>query len=319
MRLPKSPSMPDRGPGEPPRDDAVFGQRVRSDLPLPELFEEQGSGEPDAVVHSGAIAAAEEESGLAAVTEGLLLTVPDVARYQISEGRSIRVEALEGADPRNVRLFLLGSAFGALIHQRGLLPLHANAIEIRGKAVAFMGESGSGKSTLAALFHDRRFRVLADDVCVVRSADDGRSYVAAGLPRLRLWRDALELTRRAPEQFQRSYAGETAYEKFDVPTGTNATADGDRELGAVFELSRGEVLRFDRLNGVDLMDTVYAHTYRGEFLSTVNGEHSHWSAAVRLARSVPFYRMTRPWDLARLESEFAAIVEFVETQLTRPR
>jgi hypothetical protein len=311
--------MPDRRAGEPKRDYAVFGLRVRSDLPLPELFAARGRGEADVVVASGSIGVEGETPGLAAVSEGLLLTVPDIARYLISNGRSIRIEALKGADPRNVRLFLLGSAFGALLHQRGLLPLHANAIEIGGKAIAFMGESGSGKSTLAALFNDRGFRVLADDVCVVRSAADGRSYVAAGLPRLRLWRDALELTRRAPEQFQRSYAGETAYEKFDVPTGTKPLADDDCELGAVFELSRGDELRFDRLQGVDLMNSVYAHTYRGEFLSTINGEHSHWSAAVRLARSVPFFRMTRPWNLARLEHELPAIVEFVETQLTAAR
>jgi hypothetical protein len=306
--------MADSPAQAPASDYSVFGLRVRSTLPLPELFAAEGSGEPDVLIESGATGAAGGEPGLTLVNGELLLTVPHVARYVISQGRSIHVEPFESAELRNVRLFLLGSAFGALLHQRGLLPLHANAVEIRGKAVAFMGESGSGKSTLAALFHDRGYRVLADDVCVVRSADDGRSYVAAGLPRLRLWRDVLELTRRAPDQFQRSYAGETIYEKFDVPTGTDAMLDGDGELGAVFELSRGEELRFDRLEGVDLMNSVYAHTYRGEFLSAVNGEHSHWSAAVRLARSVPFYRITRPWDLTQLDHEFAAIVEFVETQ-----
>ena len=61
---------------------------------------------------------------------------------------------------------------GAALHQRGILPLHANAVEIDHRAVAFMGASGAGKSTLAAWFHDQGYPILADDVCVIR-ADDG--------------------------------------------------------------------------------------------------------------------------------------------------
>ena len=79
----------------------------------------------------------------------------------------IVAEPRQGVPDSNVRLFLLGSAMGALLHQRGLLPLHTNAVEVGGRAFAFMGKSGAGKSTLAAWFHDRGFRIVADDVCVV--------------------------------------------------------------------------------------------------------------------------------------------------------
>ena len=117
---------------------------------------------------------------------------------------------------RNVRLFLLGSAFGVLLHQRGLLPLHANAIEIDGRAVAFMGPSGAGKSTLAAWFHDRAFRVIADNVCAISRNSEGRRQAAPGLPRLRLWAEALELMGRSSHALNRSFVDDDD-EKFDVP------------------------------------------------------------------------------------------------------
>src|SRR5215213_168075 len=158
-------------------DYTVFGLRVRSALELPELFQAKGEGEPDVRIETGSIDAPESAPGLSARDGGLLLTVADAGRFLISQGRTIRVEALNGVDPRNVRLFLLGSAFGALLHQRGLLPLHANAIEVDGTAVAFMGASGAGKSTLAAWFHDRGYRIIADDVCVVRFDDRGTARV----------------------------------------------------------------------------------------------------------------------------------------------
>jgi len=297
------------------RQYSVFGLRVRSGIDLPELFEALGEGDADVDIELGAIDAPAMNDGLTAVAGGLLLTIPDVGRFLISDGDRIMIEPLHEVDARNVRLFLLGSAFGVLLHQRGLLPLHANAVEIGGKAVAFMGGSGAGKSTLAAWFHDNGYPVLADDVSVVRYGQDMRAYVAVGLPRLRLWRDALEFTSRAPEQFQRSYAGDSPYDKFDVPTGSNAAVEADRELAAVFELSRGDTLTFERLEGVDLVNAVYAHTYRGEFLTVVGGKNAHWSAAVRLARSVPFFRVARPWNLATFDQQFACIVDHVKTQL----
>src|SRR5258708_9269606 len=75
---------------------------------------------------------------------------------------------------------------GAIFHQRGLLPLHANAIEVGGQAVAFVGPSGAGKSTLAAYFRDRGYRVLCDDVCVVSFGSDGEPLAWPGIPRIKL-------------------------------------------------------------------------------------------------------------------------------------
>ena len=60
-----------------------------------------------------------------------------------------------GASSRNVRVFLLGSAFGALLHQRGLLPLHANAVEVDGRAVATLIRFGRFDET-ATGFRARR-------------------------------------------------------------------------------------------------------------------------------------------------------------------
>ena len=66
--------------------------------------------------------------------------------------------------PADVRLFLLGSVWGALALQRGLLPLHASAVG-RGRTVhAFTGPPGAGKSTLAAALAARGYPLFTDDM-----------------------------------------------------------------------------------------------------------------------------------------------------------
>src|SRR4051812_25201168 len=204
-------------PGPPDEFDyQLFGLTVRSEIQLPELFLTTGKVDPDVTIRRASFTEVTSEPGLQADRSGLVLTIPDVARYRIEGGREIVVDSGPEVPERNVRLYLLGSAFGALLHQRGLLPLHANAIEVEGKAVAFMGASGSGKSTLAAWFHDRAHRIVADDVCVLRFDELGGAMAQPGLPRLRLWDEALEATGRNAADFSRSYVGDESYNKFDV-------------------------------------------------------------------------------------------------------
>ena len=122
----------------------------------------------------------------------ILLRIDGVARYLISKGRDITVAPAPEAHPDTVRLFLLGSSMGALLYQRGLLPLHGSAIETPRGAMVFVGPQGIGKSTLAAHFQRRGYRILSDDVCVLaRDGSDGLRVLPA-FPKLRLCPDALE-------------------------------------------------------------------------------------------------------------------------------
>jgi hypothetical protein len=240
---------------------------------------------------------------------GLLLVIDEVARYFIKDGSSIVIEPEPGVPEANVRLFLLGSAMGALLHQRGLLPLHANAVEIDCRAFAFMGESGAGKSTLAAWFHDQGYRIIADDVCVVGFADGDRPHVRPGISRLRLWRDALDVTGRDVAAYQRSFSGDDAPDKYDVPLARPCSTDEAIPLAGVYLLERSEALAIEPLTGVDAAEAVFANTYRGAYVPMTGSSHDHWSAAVLLIRNTPVFRASRKWGLEDLNEQYSGLLE----------
>jgi hypothetical protein len=300
-----------------PQDHSVFGLRVRSSIPLPELFLAEGPGTADVTISLGPIAEARDaEPGLTPVDGGLLLFVPNVGRYRIELGRRITVEPEPGVPERNLRLFLLGSAFGALLHQRGLLPLHANAVEIGGSAVAFMGPSGAGKSTLAAWFHDRGCRVLADDVCVIGFDGASRPYASPGLPRLRLWADVLQRTGRDLQGLNRSFLGDED-EKYDVPLDAALAARSKMPLAAIYLLDQEEEFSISPLHGIEAADAIFANTYRGEFLANTSGQREHWNSAVGLVRATPVFRATRRWDLAALDKQCSALLRHARELVTQ--
>jgi len=296
-----------------PFDYSLFGLHIRSELRLPELVEVKSSSPPQVIVRFGkAPAAPAPRAGMHLTEGGLLLMIDEVGRYFVKDGSEIIVEPKPGVPEANIRLFLLGSAMGALLHQRGLLPLHANAVEVGDRAFAFMGASGAGKSTLAAWFNDRGFRIVADDVCVVGFANDGRPQVCPGVGRLRLWREVLDATGRDVAAYQRSFFGEDAPDKYDVPLTRASVTDAAIPLAAVYLLERSEGLEIEPLSGVAAAEAVFANTYRGAFVPLTGNSHDHWSACVQLVRSTPIFRAGRRWGFDDLTEQYAGLLEHAE-------
>lgn len=271
----------------------LYGLRIASEIELPELVAEDAWKEPDVRIRLESLPEPKGKSDeLCADGEGAGFFIEGVAQYWVCQGREIFVDPELDAPARNVRLYLLGSALGLLLHQRGNLPLHANAIEINGRGYAFMGPSGSGKSTLAAAFHDHGYRVVADDVCVVSLDDEGLASAHCGVPRLRLKEDALAGTGRFAGNYPLSYAGDEQFRKFDV-----ATRQAGRmpiPLHAVIALACGDELDCKRLGGVEAVEVVFANTYRGGFIASAGDAKAHWQACVQLVAAVPVFRLRRP-------------------------
>ena len=287
---------------------SLFGLNLESDMPLPELAPAKPGVAPDVIVRTRPEAASTTNKELHPIEGGLSLTVNGIARYAVVGGAEIIVHPEPGASQRNVRLYLLGSAMGMLLHQRGLLPLHANAIEIDGRAFLFMGHSGAGKSTLAAWFHDQGYRVVADDVSVIGFDGEGQPRVRPGLPRLRLWRDALDATGRDPASFERSYAGDDNYDKYDVPIEAANLPTGDFELSGIYLLARADRFGISSLSGMEAADAVFANTYRGRYIDSMNQQRPHWEATLNLIRTTPIFRLERRWDHRLMRQEIEPVL-----------
>ena len=149
-----------------------------------------------------------------AAANALFFEVPGIARYLVREGKSVDVAVVPGADRAAARLFLLGSARGALIHQRGDLALTAaTVIAPNWKAVAICSPSTLGKSSVAAALCRRGWLFVADDV--TRVSWNGTMAVAwPSSDRVKLWRDACESMGADPESLDRVREG---MEKYFVP------------------------------------------------------------------------------------------------------
>lgn len=287
----------------------LFGLRLSSEIDLPELFPASGGADADVHIRPGFVELVEgDQPGLNVRQDCAVLNIPAVGRYRVTRGREIVFERAPSSSERNLRLYLLGSAFAAILHQRGLLPLHANAIEVDGGAVAFMGHSGAGKSTMAAWFLDRGARVLADDVCVVTPDGSGGMLAQPGIPRLRLWREALEVSGRTAADYDHAFDD---MDKYNVPT-PRQEVEGPLPLRRVYLLEKGDeqggpLIR--RLFGVEAVDALIANTYRGAYLPRMGQTKQHFLACLELVKSVPVFAARRSWGFDRYDEQAQAIAD----------
>jgi len=284
----------------------AFGLNLASELEIPELSDADVNGASDVSIHIEPVAIAHPTFfylGMQiCVTPGtFVMEIPDVGRFCVNEGCRISIEPNVGCDLDLLRVYLLGSIFGALFYQRNYLPLHANAIVSQGAAFAFAGRSGAGKSTLAAYFQKRGFDVLSDDVCAILFEKSGGCFCQAGLRRLKLRADSLSAIGHDAGKFPKIAEN---LDKFNVPMG------GPMPRGA-FALKRIYVLsgtassashRMERLEGADAMNAVLSNLYRRRFGELSNPTRMLEQAKL-LVRNVEVFAAGRRWGLDRLESE----------------
>jgi len=244
----------------------------------------------------------------------LILDVNDVARFLVRNGNEIIVEPYPAADPDLVRLFLFGSAFGALLFQRGVLPLHGCSIVTTRGAVLCVGHSGYGKSTLAGVFHQRGYPVLSDDVSAVTSVD-GIPHILPSYPRILLWEDSIAHIGMNNDGLQPAHAREN---KYQVPVSSTFTSE-PTPLHAIYVINPGidPAITITPLDGFTKIHSLTEHTYRGQFLEAMQLTTQHFTQINTVARHARICRVDRPIDTSRIEEVADRIEEDFLRESTR--
>lgn len=273
----------------------LYGLNIQSDLALPELLAGPAldAGEPDVRIDvSESVPLRPEgarvgEDGCWATPERFFLPVPDVADFLVERGRAITVYPATGIDDASVRLYLLGSAIGALLIQRGYLVLHGNAIQIGEHCLICVGESGAGKSSLAAAFMQQGYRILADDVVPITAS----GWAIPGMPRIKLWQDAADGLGIATTGLRRIMPG---MDKYNVPLDAHY-AGQSLPVRWVCVLEEGEGgICIREVGGLERLKRLAENTYRAHFLDVMGRVGVHFAQCTTLAERTSMAEISRP-------------------------
>jgi hypothetical protein len=237
-----------------------------------------------------------------------LFNLEGVGRFWVGHGEEVRVEAAKNGDDEQIEGYLFGLLFGMVLHQRGILPIHASAIATPKGAVLFMGASGRGKSTLAGEFGRRGYPILADDICAITNV--------LNVSRMHAARSLLHLL---PDSLSRLGIAESGLEvasynplKRRFPVDPASAADSVPVCAAyALEPSDVDEVCLARLSGFDKISTLLPNIYRVNILSAHDLASTYFGQIAALARTAKVSTVRRPTvgfrlsELAdRLEEDF---------------
>jgi hypothetical protein len=145
---------------------------------------------------------------------------------------------------------LLGPIIGFVLHLRGTPCLHASAVAVNGRVVAFLGHSGAGKSTTVASFVRGGYAAITDDVLALDETQDSGfgiqdsgTHGAGYRPSSFLVRPGHHVVRLRDDAVRALYGAEDALPPgFDAKRHLDISASGDDArnerlpLGAIYVL-----------------------------------------------------------------------------------
>lgn len=337
---PASPATPTRGIYE------VYGQRIRSDVPLPcapadvaRRRAAPGSAGVTIVRGSGALMPPPEE------TLRVAFPCPRHGMDQLvyRQGRQAWIWRREAgwahiaADASTVTVYpeaatdasdgtetvdalghvLLQPVLPHLLQLRGRPLLHGGALVIGNAAIGFLGASGQGKSTLIAALLQRGAALLADDVLPLDERE-GDVMVASGPPHLKLWPDSTHAVLRCDDELPRVMSDS---DKRLLPiAGRYSHATGAYPLRRLYVLARYDPEAAGRtsvemlpLRGGEKLAALMAHLPTRDYLLPAE-EAAFLPRFARLAARLPVYVLRYPSGYAHQPATCAHLLDNLEAR-----
>lgn len=279
----------------------AFGINFCSEFEIPELIKSENTA--DVYLRLGKVPAELLDAKQGGVRfqsnkNEFLLEVDQLAKFYVKNGSEIIIETKKQQIDKDIRLFLLGSAFGALFIQRGLLPIHGSAVKFGNEATIFTGQSGVGKSSIASYFLQKGFQVLSDDICVI----DNNCKLNPGFPKMKLWHDVAEKLKLEVNKLNKV---RDDMQKYHLPIDELFHSESLKPNRIVIIRSRNTSdFEIEELQGIQKFNAIKNNTYRYRFVGGLEKRQEHFQILNALLPNVKVYRVSRPQSPIMLK-EFA--------------
>ncbi len=245
----------------------------------------------------------DDGDGFIVSSQEFIFTTWDDGRFHYRKGAGLTVQLPRAGLDTDFELFLWGTVFGTVAWLNDHVPLHASAVDVGGRVVAFTADSGGGKSTLAAALANRGLPHVCDDTLVVALQPKAVMALPDAKP-LKLWDDALGLAASKALRPVYSMPGKNYADPARKATGPLPLTD------LVF-LERGEKVAFEQVTGAAKLALLPETLYRG-FIHVARGDRAlHEQILLALSARVRVWRLFRPFDSHR----FGADVDTIKAML----
>ena len=242
------------------------------------------------------------------ITEnGVIVLIKDIGIFRIIEGKLITwKKANNNVTEDDLITFLLGSVLSICLIQRGLLVLHANALEKDGKSIICLGESGSGKSTLACILMQQGWNLLADDLVAINDQD----FVLPGVSRIKLWSNSLKELNIQTTNLEKV---RPSIEKYHIPRQMLKKANKSVKVKTIYLIERDPNSTDDKLLIKDIKDQklryllIREHIYKPFLMKILGLESEYFKKLTKFQKMYPVKILKLPNNILKTLKQLDSI------------
>jgi hypothetical protein len=235
-----------------------------------------------------------------------LFNVPGIGSFFIKGGNCIIVDLKTRDSLNKAFVYILGTAMGAVLYQRGDICLHGSVINMGDKAVLLTGDSGAGKSTISSILCSKGYPFLTDDLTLIRNVN-GKVWAFPSYAQKKLWLDTikdLDFNLEDKEHYQildrqGKYSICYAGNFWNFPL----------ELSYIFNISLANIdtVKLDRVTGIQKMNILTHNTYRSFLIKYFGMTAKYFELCSLITDQVLIYNIKRPHGLAT-QNEIAGLI-----------
>lgn len=304
----------------------TFGIDISSEIQIPEL-EKSSSRGSDIKIRYGKIDKPNFEDGSRSSRtikygDGFLCYIKGTGGVRVCDRKKIIISPENGSEERGFRFLVSGIGLGLLLHLRGFVTLHASAVAIQDRVVAFIGQKGMGKSTTAAALHAHGYPVVTDDLLVLDTTHDC-VMAYPGFPHLKLTPESIagsvnknpdHIPKIDPGGPKHSLAAERSFEKDTLPVECIYVLDYQEE-GEDAEEPKPPYSR--EIGGKDAFIELVRNSYVARLLPEEAVSKRHLKHSAEVAQAVSVRHLYRKLSLEHL-TELVSYIEQDQELNERP-
>ncbi|XPV69515.1 MAG: hypothetical protein ACNI25_02845 [Halarcobacter sp.] len=240
-----------------------------------------------------------------------LLDIKDIARFLIRNGNEILIEQKGNLPIETLRLYLFGSAIGALLHQRKAFPFHASGIVTSKGVILFCGDSGAGKSTTLQAFLKKGYKKISDDTISMFYDENKKQIMCVpSYPQSKIWQNTADIFNHDTNDLRQIHKD---FNKFALPT-HDKFEDRVLPLYTIYELNIHEEdsLKIEKINlNTEKLNTIIYNTYRYYYLDKLPQRKNHFDLSLKIAKSIDIYIIYRPKEKNSLDEIIKNIEDII--------
>ena len=278
----------------------AYGYLIASEIPLALPIATTSVSNSDVRIRVGEVIEADDV---------LIRTIDNLMKFSISRGGMVTVEILNDTRIKFIASVLRGEIISAYLRWQGYLVIHASAVFIPPKVIAFMGISGSGKSTTAlkCLKHVHNCKIITDDILPLKVLHD-KVYAVPSFPKVRIWNSVKDEV--WGESVSVSNIHETS-KKLEIPIGSKFSRKSNT-LDSIFLLngySENDDVRIEGVSKLDALKFIVSQVWSRGITEDKSDEAQDLKNIARMLNVVDVFKIKRSNKIDRASKMISAIME----------